>query len=425
MKKHYRIVELFSGIGSQASALENIGLSIEIGATCEWDMQAFVAYDYIHNGKKIPQEVKELNKDELLYKLKKYSLSFDGKSSAQLKTISSLQTEVLRSIYSSLINTNNLVDISKVKGEQMPNNIDIMTYSFPCQDLSNVGAFHGYTKGIDKDSGSRSSLLWEVGRILQEMKKSKKEMPRYLVMENVPSLLSDRHISNFEIWKKDLQKLGYVSKHYELNAKYFGIPQNRPRLLMMSVYVGKDKELKKGIEEYFDSTSPESIIEDYKDSKFFKNLKIKNLLRTNYSVEKYYLEALDCNPNDTISRRKIWTENPKIIDESGKLTDIDCIRTITTKQDRNPNSGNLYFDSKIKGKSKWRYLTPRECLLFMGFKDKDYEALIKNNIKTRNSTLFPRDKIIRLAGNSIPVKLLEGFFFQIYKIENIVEQNNL
>lgn len=421
MKKSYKLVELFSGIGSQASALENIGLNIEVAATCEWDMQAFIAYDYIHNGKIISKEVKGLRKEELIDRLKKYSLSYDGKCVAKLKSISSLDTEVLRNVYSSLINTNNLVDISKVKGKQMPNDIDIMTYSFPCQDLSNVGAFHGYTRGIDKGSGSRSSLLWEVGRILKEMKKSKKQMPRYLVMENVPSLLSNRHKDNFEIWKNDLQKLGYINKHFELNARYFGIPQNRPRLLMMSVYVGKDKDLKSKIENYFSNTSPERIIEDYKNSKYFKNIRVKDLLRTNYSVEKYYLEALDCNPNDTISRRKIWNENPKIIDESGKLTDIDCIRTITTKQDRNPNSGNLYFNSKIKGKSKWRYLTPRECLLFMGFKDKDYEVLIKNNIKSRNSTIFPRDKIIRLAGNSIPVKLLEGFFYQIYKIEEITK----
>ncbi|MBQ3419415.1 MAG: DNA (cytosine-5-)-methyltransferase [Erysipelotrichaceae bacterium] len=421
MKKSYRIVELFSGIGSQASALENIGLNIEVAATCEWDMQAFIAYDCIHNGKNISKEVKGLKKEELIDKLKDYSLSYDGKCVASLKSISSLDVEVLRRIYSSLINTNNLVDISRVNGKQIPDNIDVMTYSFPCQDLSNVGAFHGYTKGIDKGSGSRSSLLWEVGRILQEMKKSKKQMPRYLVMENVPSLLSNRHRTNFETWKKDLQKLGYISKHFELNAKDFGIPQNRPRLLMMSVYVGKNKNLKNRIENYFNSTSPKSIIEDYKNSTFYKDIKVKDLLRTNYSVKKYYLEALDCNPNDTVSRRKIWNENPKIIDESGRLTGLGFVRTITTKQDRNPNSGNLYFDSKIKGKSKWRYLTPRECLLFMGFKDKDYEALIKNNIKSRNSTIFPRDKIIRLAGNSIPVKLLEGFFYQIYKIEKITK----
>ncbi|MDE8718965.1 DNA cytosine methyltransferase, partial [[Eubacterium] siraeum] len=64
----------------------------------------------------------------------------------------------------------NYVEVSSLTGDQMPEGVDILTYSFPCQDLSNVGAFHGYNKGIDKNSGSRSSLLWQVGRILQEMR---------------------------------------------------------------------------------------------------------------------------------------------------------------------------------------------------------------------------------------------------------------
>ena len=127
---------------------------------------------------------------------------------------------------------------------------------------------------------------------------------------------------------------------------------------------------------------------------------------------------MSCNPNDTPSRRKIWENNPQIIDSKGDLTKENFIRTLTTKQDRHPNSGNVYFDSKIKGKSKWRYLTPRECLMFMGFKEKDYESLIKNDLP--NDKLFSRDKIIRMAGNSIPVQLLEGFFYQIYSVEEIV-----
>lgn len=75
-------------------------------------------------------------------------------------------------------------------------------------------------------------------------------------------------------------------------------------------------------------------------------------------------------------------------------------------------------------RGKFRYLTPRECLLFMGFEDKDYESLQANNPEQRvKSKLFPRDKIIRMAGNSIPVKMLEGFFYQLYKIEPIMEGN--
>lgn len=420
MKKQYRVVELFSGIGSQAAALKNIGLNIDVVATSEWDIQAFIAYDYIHNGKHISQDIKKASRKELLDKLGAYSLSADGKEPMKKDALLRYSDEKLKAILSSIKNTNNLVDISKVNGKQLPSNIDILTYSFPCQDLSNVGAFHGYLKGIDKDSGSRSSLLWEVGRILKEIKESKRSMPRYLVMENVPTLLSNRHVNNFNMWKDDLQELGYISKEFKLNAKDFGIPQHRPRLLMLSVYVGKNKKANNQIKNYFESTSVDTIIKDFKSSEYYKKLYIKDLLRMDYSQEKYLSEAYSCNPNDTPSRRKIWNENPQIVGPKNKITDEDFIRTLTTKQDRHPNSGNVYFDSKIKGKSKWRYLTPRECFLFMGFTEKDYERLVKNDLQGERNKLFPRDKIIRMAGNSIPVQLLEGFFYQIYKIEDIL-----
>ena len=139
---------------------------------------------------------------------------------------------------------------------------------------------------------------------------------------------------------------------------------------------------------------------------------------------KLWNEAIECTPNDTISRRKIWKENPKIVNERNQLTKEKFIRTLTTKQDRHPNSGNIYFDSGIPGKGKFRYLTPRECLLFMGFTDKDYEKLQENNPPQRNTVLFPRDKIIRMAGNSIPVKMLEGFFYQLYALERVLYQEN-
>lgn len=305
----------------------------------------------------------------------------------------------------------------------MPDNTDILTYSFPCQDLSNVGAFHHYNKGIDKDSNSRSSLLWQVGRILSEMKEAGRKLPRYLVMENVPTLLSPRHKDNFEKWKSDLEFLGYISQEYPLNAKDFGIPQNRPRLLMISVLVSDTQ--KEEIKEYLRSITPEAIVEDYINSEFYENIALKDLLRiTDNKNSELWIEAVECTPNDTRSRRKIWDENPKIVKEDGTITDETFIRTITTKQDRHPNSGNIYFDCGIEGRGKFRYLTPRECLLFMGFTDEDYEKIIENNPQQRiRSCLFPRDKIIRMAGNSIPVKLLEGFFYQLMKLEKIMKNN--
>lgn len=221
--------------------------------------------------------------------------------------------------------------------------------------------------------------------------------------------------------------ISYESKYIQVNAKNYGIPQNRPRLLMMSVYVGNDEILRGKIKEYFDSLgkTEEKVIEIYKKSKYYQEKQIKDLLRIdNDPTSVLWKEALECTPNDTVSRRKIWQENPEIVHKDGMVTDEKFIRTITTKQDRHPNSGNIYFDSGVAGRGKFRYLTPRECLLFMGFEDKDYESLQANNPEQRvKSKLFPRDKIIRMAGNSIPVKMLEGFFYQLYKIEPIMEGN--
>ena len=421
MKRKYNLVELFSGIGSQAKALKNIGINIDVQATCEWDMHAFIAYDAIHDGCDVLPQVREMTMEEVYEKLCSYTLSNNGKEPMNHTTLHSYGEEVLKRMYSAILRGKNLVDISSVTGEQMPDNTDIMTYSFPCQDLSNVGAFHGYNKGIDKDSGSRSSLLWQVGRILTEMKGKGKTLPRYLVMENVPTLLSKRHINNFNTWKSDLEELGYISKEFQLNAKDFGIPQNRPRLLMMSVYVGNNNEKRQKIAAYFAEASEDDIVSCYCGSKYYKNILIKDLLRiSDDPASLLWKEAVDCTPNDTPSRRKIWEENPQIVKEDGSLTDDPFIRTITTKQDRHPNSGNIYFNSGIEGRGTFRYLTPRECMLFMGFTDEDYESIMANNPPVKiHSFLFPRDKIIRMAGNSIPVKLLEGFFYQLYKLEKI------
>lgn len=426
MKKKYKIVELFSGIGSQVRALKNIGIHTNVQATCEWDMHAFIAYDAMHESYNNLPEVAKMTKEQVLEQLKDYTLSNNGKEPMAYSTLRSYSEEVLKRMLSAIKRTHNLVDISKVKGELMPGDTDILTYSFPCQDLSNVGAFHGYNKGIDKESGSRSSLLWQVGRILEEMKHADKRLPRYLFMENVPTLLSERHKSNFEQWINQLNELGYVSKYVPVNAKNYGIPQNRPRLLMISVLVNENENLKDEIEKLFDSWGDnESIIVDqYKKSPYYKQITIEELLRRSDDHNStLWQEALECTPNDTISRQKIWNENPKIVDEYGNITSEHFIRTITTKQDRHPNSGNIYFESGVEKKGNFRYLTPRECLLFMGFTDNDYDKLQANNPDQRKkSKLFPRDKIIRMAGNSIPVKMLEGFFYQLYIIEPIMRK---
>ncbi len=420
----YNLVELFSGIGSQAKAMNNLGMEIGDAYTCEWDIHAFVAYDAIHNSVELPAKIAIMSKEQILAELEGKCLSNNGKEAMQFKTLKTYSVEVLRKIYAAITRSNNFVDVSMLTGEKIPENIDILTYSFPCQDLSNVGAFHGYKKGIDKDSGSRSSLLWQVGRILKEMKDGSKSLPRYLLLENVPTLLSERHRDNFNTWINDLDDIGYISKYYQLNASSFGLPQNRPRLIMLSVYVGDDYDMEMFVRNNLFNKDEEDLVREYKDSGYYCDIKVSDLLRIDYDNETLRAEAIECTPNKTVSRDKIWKENPKIVDEDGQLNPkIDVIRTITTKQDRHPNSGNLHFDSGIDGRSTFRYLTPRECFLFMGFTDEDFDRVIADNPEVhKGKKLLPRDKLIRMAGNSIPVKLLEGVFLQIKNFDEMMAE---
>lgn len=419
----YNVVELFSGIGSQAKALKNLGYNINLVGTSEWDVHAIIAYDLIHNNAELPSDIAEMSKEELLDILRNYTFSNTGKTPLEFSSLKTYSLEVLKHLYLSIRRNSNFVDINALEGKNLPGDIDILTYSFPCQDLSNVGAFHGYNKGIDKNSGSRSSLLWQVGRILFEMKENNIQLPRFLLMENVPTLLSKRHLGNFTAWICDLRKLGYISQYYQLNASDFGLPQNRPRLLMISVWVGDNEEENQLVVDYFRSKSAETIIADYKESGFYSKRTVPELLRTDYSKHELLEEAIESTPNDTVSRRKIWDENPQIVLPGYRYNSaIDVIRTITTKQDRNPNSGNLYFESGISGKGHFRYLTPRECMLFMGFTDNDFQQLKNNNMEFhKGDALFARDKVIRMAGNSIPVKLLEGIFWQIVQIDELLK----
>ena len=417
------IVELFSGIGSQAKAFERLAkrrkLNISVLNTCEWDVHAIVAYDYIHNGPSLDNRVLELQRDELLNILNKLSLSNDGKVPMNPKTLEAYSTEVLRRIYSSILKTNNLISVKDVRGEDIPNDVTFMTYSFPCQDLSNVGALHGYKGGIDRDAHTRSGLLWEVERMLVERQSKNLDMPRFLLLENVTALEAKRHSKNFDEWKARLESLGYVNQVNRLSAQDFGIPQNRKRLLMLSVYVGDDENAKEVVRKYFEE-------HDLNNPQYIKSLNIKlqklsKFLKLDYSNQNYLHEALLSQPNDTESRKVIWEKNSKILLENGTMKSI--VQTITTKQDRHPNSGNLYFNPN-NGKSKYRFLTPRECFVLMGFDEKDYEVLVKNNFAARkNALFFSRDKMYKLAGNSIVVNMLEAIFDQAIDLCEILYKN--
>ena len=120
--------------------------------------------------------------------------------------------------------TKNYGDISKINWDEVPD-FDLFTYSFPCTDLSNAGLQKGFTEG----SGTRSSLLWECRRAIVAKK------PKYLMMENVAALVSQKFIGTFNQWQLELERYGYTNFSQVLNAKDYGVPQNRERIFMISI----------------------------------------------------------------------------------------------------------------------------------------------------------------------------------------------
>lgn len=409
-----RIIEAFSGIGSQSKALQNLGVKYELISTIEWDVHAIYAYDLIHNGPQRKNKYDSWNKEELINHLKNRGLSFNGKTQMSEKSLRMLGVDFLRRLALSIDRTKNLSNITEVRASDIKNEVDIFTYSFPCQDLSISGFWRGNISGIDRKSKNRSNMLWEVERILHEMNEINHKLPKVLLMENVSSIESELHSENFEYWKKYLRELGYFNQMYHLNALNFGVPQNRKRAFMISVYVGNDSNKEEKVVNYFNENDLT------KRKKTLRNL--KDFLRLDYSNSKYLSEANQSNPNDTPSRRKIQELNNMIVSKDGSC--VGAINTITTKQDRHPNSGLIYFESNHHGKSQYRNLTPRECFLLMGFSENDYQVLIENNLHTKsNSRIFTKEKMIRLAGNSIVVPVLEEVFESIIGVLMVLEKD--
>ena len=294
-----------------------------------------------------------------------------------------------------------------------------MLFRSPCQDLSIAGAWHGNNSGIDRNVNNRSGMLWQVERILFERRDLNLELPKFLLMENVSNILSNTHRNNFEEWKSILEEMGYINVVYSLNSQDFGIPQRRQRVYMLSIQCNNDMDLKNIIDDYIQNHFLQDAL--YREALNIRWRSIEEILKINYDSNPIYKkEANNSQPNNTPSRQKIHDENDIIYDGIGRF--IDIVSTITTKQDRNPNSGVIEYDSGRDDKATFRYLTPRECFMLMGFDEEDFQILIDNDFEiAKNKKFFTNNKLYKLAGNSIVVNVLEYIFMQVdYINKNIL-----
>lgn len=233
LPRHIRLIEFFAGIGAQAKALENLGADFEHYRTCEWSWQSIIAYNAIHfGGSKI--DFPHLSYEQVLDHIK--GVSSDYNKPMTEKQLRARGEKWAREVLGAMAKNNNFCpNISELHAEDLEirdreNNTYILTYSFPCQDLSNAGTL----KGMKKGSGTRSGLLWEVERILNECKELDC-LPQVLLMENVPNVCGKANRKPWNEWLDTLEKLGYTNYHKFLNAKDYGIPQNRKRCFMVSI----------------------------------------------------------------------------------------------------------------------------------------------------------------------------------------------
>ncbi len=413
----FKVIETFSGIGAQAKALERTGIEYEIVNTCDWDISAIIAYCRIHCGGINTEAFSDVSDEKIDEFLRSQTLSMDGKQPLNERTYNMLSVEFKRLLFSAIRQSKNLVSITDVTGSDICEDADLFTYSFPCQDLSMCGYWHGSQSGIARDAHNRSGMLWEVERILKEMHSSKRGLPHFLVMENVTNILSRTHKADFDDWKSTLESMGYYNKIYRLNARYFGVPQKRERAYMISILCNGDLSSCMKLVHYFEehNLEKEEVAAQYRERQFW----LKDVLRIDYT-DKAIREEADANqPNDTPSRERIRQENDMLFD--GKKINEICVNTVTTKQDRNPNSGLVTYNNGRRGKTRWRYLTPRECFMLMGFDETDYErAFVLNPDCGAGKLLFTNEKKIKMAGNSICVDVLEAIFKQILEINSLV-----
>ena len=392
------INELFSGIGAQVAALKRNGIKFKVVGMSEIDKYAIKSYEAINGA------------------------------------------------------TRNYGDISKVESLDYA---DLWTYSFPCTDISLAGKQMGFTDETGKQT--RSGLLFEVERLLCKSVE-KRTQPKYLLLENVKNLVGKKFRPDFDKWLSTLEGLGYNNYWKVLNAKDYGVPQNRERVFVVSIR--KDVDV-------CGYTFPEP---------FKLERRLKDILETNVD-EKYYLKqelvetfierlskrntsnTIQCGGAGSVDQKYTWDlvkepqiqqlgnvfptkkrDNPntrRVYDTRGiavylntmgggyrEPCVVEPINTCTdgtapaltahlhketvkdcTKLDRHsPALGVKEIGSEIR----IRKLTPKECWRLMNFTDEEYEAAEKAGVS--------KTQLYKQAGNSIVVAVLTAIFKNLFQV---------
>jgi len=373
-----KLLSLFSGIGAFEKALEKMDVPFEVVNYCEIDKYASKAFSLIHN----------------------------------------------------LDENMNLKDVSRIQTPQLPNDIDVITYGFPCQDISNCGKQKGFTD--DNGDLTRSGLFFEALRIIEDVK------PKIAIAENVRALTSNKFKAEFKIVLDSLNDAGYKNYWSVLNSQDYGIPQNRERVFIISIredidhgFTFPDKqELKLRLRD---------LLEDNVDEKYYPSEETLKYILSAGTKNFYYEPEIDLDiarplTNTMHKMHRAGTDNyvsDSFIQNDEKL----CIKEATKKGFAEASEGdyvNLQFPKSKTRRGRVgkqisqtlmcsdqngvvekrnnalgiRKLTPKECFRLMGFDDGDCDILMEHGIS--NTQLY------KMAGNSIVVNVLIAIFKNIF-----------
>lgn len=365
-----RVFEAFAGYGSQRMALNNIGVDFEVVGISEIEGDVLQSYAAIHSD--FLKKRKEINKwipedkEEMITYLESINVPLDYKTFKNRARI--LKEDKLKDMYLANKIIKNYGDIRLINPEKLPD-FDLLTYSFPCQDISVAGYQHGLTE----NSGTRSSLLWECCKIIETKK------PKYLMMENVKNLVGCNHKHNFLKYLEYLRSLGYRNNWAILNAKDFGIPQNRERVFCISVLNGKSDFVFPG------KTTLKFKLYDILEKNVDSSYYLRNGQVLDKPIDQDISYCLDSNYWKGVTLHSFLEKHRRQI--------------VTDRIDENGN----YVP---------RRLTPHETWRLMGVADEDYAKAAQLNSKT---------SLYKQSGNSIVVPVLEAVFSKLFSTVSMEE----
>lgn len=329
-----RLFSMFSGIGAFEKALDRLGINYELVGFSEIDKYATKSYCAIHGV------------DESM----------------------------------------NHGDITKVDEKALPKNIDLVTYGFPCQDISLAGK----QKGLFNEDGTqtRSGLFFEALRIIEETQ------PRVAIAENVKNLVGKKFKEQFQIVLDSLEKAGYTNYWKVLNAKDFGIPQNRERVFIVSIRKDIDTGCFRFPEGFPLELRLKDMLEDEVDEKFFLNHKDTDLCKILNEISE---DTKGCIQVGYLDRPTIHDFSNRVYSTSG------IARTLMGSGGNQNDKAGQYLIEQPRSTLdsdllRIRKLTPKECFRLMGFDDSDFEKAEAVNSNTQ---------LYKQAGNSIVVPVLE------------------